>query len=84
MEDLSEEIKKIKSIKQKDWLDKTSCEFHNLLPPRLVSLKPELGYLIHVDMLDVPAEIFPEEYKKITEAYQSVLDKLEEHYKTLK
>lgn len=63
-----------------DWLDE-NCKISGLIGPRLTPMRPDLGFYIKVNNLEIPGDIFPEEYIKIMQAYNKVLDKLDEHYK---
>lgn len=68
---------------QKKWLDENS-QIATLMSTGMIPYRPDLGYFLKVDVLDIPKEIFPEEFEKIVEAYHSVCKKLQEHYKNEK
>lgn len=55
-----------------------------LLSAGIIPLRPDFGYYINVQGVDISEEIFPEEFETITNAYFSVNQKLKEHYKNKK
>lgn len=62
-----------------DWLKKnasTGKQMAYRLPLEL----PDLGKVVRVDGLEIPKELFPEEFDTIFEAYQTYLNKLENWY----
>jgi len=77
-----EDYKAYKEEINKKWLDE-NCYLSQLLSTGLVPMKPDLGYFMKVDQIEVFKDIFPEEYDKIIEATNSVLLKLDKHYKQL-
>jgi hypothetical protein len=56
-----------------EWLDQHSGA---AVPIGILSLKPGIGFIVKVDELDVPEEIFPDEFHQIAAAYTIVLEKL--------
>ena len=42
----------------------------------IIPLVPDLGSCVNVNDINIPEDIFPDEYKTIVEAYFSVLNKL--------
>jgi hypothetical protein len=62
-----------------NWLN-NHCHMGALLSPYLAPMVPDIGFIINVDKLGIPENYFPDEYKKIREAYISVLEKLKKHY----
>lgn len=82
MLDTYEEYKlSLDNLKSK-WLNE-NCSTAMLMGPWIISLQPDLGKLFTVDGFQIYEEIFPDEFNKIKEAYFSVLEKLEKHYKSL-
>ena len=69
----------MESLRNK-WLD-DNCGMSMLGSCGMEMLRPDIGWLIKVDMLDVPKAIFPEEYRQVTEAYHSVIAKLNAHFR---
>ena len=65
---------------KEQWLNE-NAHISSLLGPWIISLRPDIGYFIKVDTLDIPKDIFPEEFEKITTAYFEVLEKLKKHRK---
>ena len=74
-----EKYEQYKKEVAKKWLNENDGK-STLLSSGLMSMRPDLGFFIKVERFDIPEDIFPEEYKAITEAYFSVLEKLKEHY----
>ena len=66
---------------QKEEWFKNNSHKSQLLGNMLFAYVPNIGYKIQVERLEIPQHFFEEEYKQITEAYFSVLKKLDEHYK---
>lgn len=77
-----EDYKKFKEDVHQAWLDE-NCKISGLCAPSIIPMKPDLGYYLKVDMVDIPADIFPDEFKQIADAYSKVLNKLSDHYKLL-
>ena len=77
------DYEKQKEKYKKLWMDinsyKSQTAVNNILP-----LRPDVGYYIKVEGLDVVKDYFPEEFKQIEDAYFSIMAKLDEHYKTNK
>jgi len=65
--------------KKKEWLNKNAGK-SQLLSMNIMSLNPDIGYYINVNVLDIPEEIFKEEYNIIQTNYFKVIDKLKEYY----
>ena len=57
-----------------NWINKNS--YCNLISPYLIPLVPDLGYVIKVNNMAIPQDIFPEEYEAIKKAYFTYLEKL--------
>lgn len=62
------------------WLDNNAKKVDNLLHS-VRPLRPDIGFYLTVNGLDIGEEIFPEEYKIIYEAYLSVLRNVERRSK---
>ena len=75
----SEKYEQYKKEVNEKWLDKNAGKA-TLLASNLISLRPDLGSFIKVEGIEIPEDIFPEEFNEITEAYFSVLKKLQDHY----
>ena len=73
------EYKQYKKDLNEKWLDKNAGKA-TLLSSSLMSLRPDMGFFIVVEKIEIMEDIFPEEYKQITEAYFSVIEKMEKHY----
>ena len=71
-------IKNIKK-KYKKWLD-DNCHQGMSVSPWITPMKPDLGFYIKVDVLEIPESIFPDEVKNIIQTYHNVLEKLKNHY----
>ena len=65
-----------------DWMDR-NCGQAALFASKLPRMRPDLGFTILVDGMEVPEKLFPDEYAKIREAYLSVHAKMEKHFKKL-
>lgn len=74
------EYKEYRKLIKEKWL-RENCKQSQFLAPYIFRLKPEIGFVIDVDKLEIPKDLFKEEYKQITKAYLSVLKKLDEYYK---
>lgn len=72
-------LRNVKNIKEK-WFNDNSHK-SQLIGNMLFRNVPDIGYIIQVEDIDIPQEYFKEEYDKIVEAYFSVMDKLDAHYK---
>lgn len=71
-------------ISSKDkWMNENSYK-SQLLGSTILPMKPDFGFYISVFDLDISEDMFKEEYDKITEAYFSVIDKMDKHYKNKK
>lgn len=70
---------KKEEVKEK-WLRENSHK-SQLLGNRIIPMRPDVGFFIKVGEIDVPENIFKEEYDMITSAYFSVMKKLDDHYK---
>ncbi len=69
-----------KEERKTKWLDKNSGK-SQLLSNNIISMNPEVGYYIKVEGIEISTDFFPEEFEQITTAYNSVIKKLDEHYK---
>jgi len=72
-----------KAERKEKWLEK-NAKFSKLLCSRIMGLHPEVGYFIKVEGFQISQDFFPEEYKEITKAYASVMNKLDEYNKNNK
>lgn len=72
-----------KAERKEKWLEK-NAKFSKLLCSRIMGLSPEIGYFIKVEGFQISQEFFPEEYRKITDAYNSVMNKLDEYNRNSK
>lgn len=77
-----DDFKKYKEEVCNKWMI-DNCPKSQLMSVGMLPLKPDLGYYIKVDSLEIPQDIFPEEFKQITEAYYKVIDKLSSNYKNI-
>ena len=75
----NEKYKEYKREVQEKWFKDNDYQ-GILVGPGIVPLRPDLGYYIKVDVLEIPESMFPEEFKQITQAYHDVLEKLKNHY----
>lgn len=64
---------------QNKWLDNNDYK-GICMGPWITPMKPDLGFFIKVDVLEIPESLFPDEVKTITQAYHSVLEKLKNHH----
>lgn len=73
------EYNKYKWKIEKDWLDE-NCHIAKLLSSIIIPMRAGIGFYIRTNGVDIPEEIFPEEFEQIASAHRSVLKKLERHY----
>lgn len=69
-----------KKDRKDQWLKKNSFK-SQLAATNIIPLSPELGFYIKVDNIEISEDFFKEEYEQITEAYFSVIEKMDEYYK---
>jgi hypothetical protein len=69
--------------RKKKWLDE-NCHKGMLLTNGITPLRPDIGFYLTVDNIDISQDIFPEEFNKIQEARYSVITKLRQHYNNTK
>jgi hypothetical protein len=77
-----EEHQKYKEDQKKRWMDHNAPK-SRLLASQIMSMSPDIGYYINVEGFQISQNIFKEEYKQITDAYYSVIKKLQEHHNTM-
>lgn len=65
---------------KKEWLINNSHK-SQLLSSSIIPLRPDIGSYITVNGIDIPKDIFSEEYSQIIKEYYKVLDKLDKYYK---
>jgi len=63
---------------KKKWMNENN-HLSKLMGPSIIPLRPDLGYFMKVQDLDISADFFPEEFNTIREAYFSVMKKLDEY-----
>lgn len=64
---------------KKKWLNENAGQA-TLLSNQIISCRPDGGFFIKVENIEIFKNIFPEEYEKITEAYMSAIIKMKKHY----
>ncbi len=69
--------------RKKMWLDE-NCHKGMFVGNGITPLRPDIGFYLTVENIEIPQDIFPEEFNKIQEAHFSVLNKMREHYKNMK
>jgi len=50
-----------------------------LLGPWIIPLSPEIGFYVNVNGVDVPKDVFPEEFESIAQALANIHKKLNAH-----
>lgn len=75
--------KKYKEEVIEKWLNKNSHK-SQLMGNNILPMRPDLGFFIKVENVEIPEYIFKEEYDMIRKGYCSVMKKLDEHYKKSK
>lgn len=60
---------------QEEWINK-QIEKISLVNPNIIPQIQNIGFFFKVNNIEIPEQIFKEEYDKIANAYFSVLDKL--------
>jgi hypothetical protein len=78
-----EDYLKLQEEINKEWLNE-NCGKSQLLSSSILPLRPDIGYFINVNGIDIPKNIFTNEFNIISEVYYSVIDKLDKHYKNNK
>jgi hypothetical protein len=68
---------------KESWLDE-NCHWPERAVNDFPSLRPDIGFYMNVNGLDIGQILFPEEYLLIQDAYFSVLKKLKDHTKKVK
>jgi hypothetical protein len=63
----------------KQWLDYNSHK-GKLADYHAMSSNPDNGEYIQLDDLDIPKDVFPEEFKQLERIKHNILKKLEYHY----
>ena len=72
--------KKYKEECKIKWLNENSHK-SQLIGNNLLPMRPNFGFFITVENLEISEDIFKEEYDAISTAYFSVLEKMNEYYK---
>jgi hypothetical protein len=62
------------------WLSENSHK-SQLMGNNILPMRPDFGFFITVEKLEISEDIFKEEYDAISKAYFSIMKKLDEHYK---
>jgi hypothetical protein len=62
-----------------EWL-KDNCGQGKLMGPYIIGLRPGIGYVIKVNDVDIPEDIFKEEYDQIVSALHSALGKMGKYF----
>lgn len=65
---------------QLKYLDENSSNVQ-CATPRIFPLRPDIGIYVKVNGLNIPEQLFEDEFEKITDAYFSVIKKLNTYYK---
>ena len=60
---------------KREWIEEQS-EFLKLVSPEIIPLSPTFGFFFKVNNVEIPQEIFKEEFDIISKAYFSVIDKI--------
>ena len=68
--------------RQRKWLD-DNCYRGLTLGHQLTSMRPDIGFYIKLDEIDVAEDIFPDEFKELIKIRSQILEKLKEHYNKL-
>ena len=68
---------------KKEWF-KSAINKSKLFTTHIIPMNPQIGRYITVEKMEIPANYFHEEFEQITNAYFSVLKKIEEFDKNLK
>ncbi len=77
------DYEKYKEEVKEKWLSENSHK-SQLMGNNIIPMRPDVGFFITVDNIDIPENIFKEEYHMIRKGYFSVMKKLDEHYKNSK
>ena len=77
------DYEKYKEEVKENWLTENSHKTQ-LMSNNIIPMIPDVGYFIKVENIDIPENIFKDEYDMIIKAYFSVMKKLDEHYKNSK
>jgi len=75
-----EDYKKYKKELKKKWLDKNGYK-SQILGNQLGSMNPEVGFYVNVNGIEVSEDFFKKEFSAISKAYNSVIKKMEKHYR---
>ena len=62
-----------------EWLDE-SCKQGKMMGPYIIGLRPGIGFLVNVNGVDIPQDLFKEEYDQVVNALHSVLGKMGKHF----
>jgi maleate cis-trans isomerase len=60
---------------QKNWLEHTIKEI-KLVNPHMIPMNHQIGFFFKVNNIEIPEELFKEEFDQISKAYFSVIEKL--------
>ena len=66
--------------RKEKWMKQNSPK-SQLLSNNILSMNPDIGFYIKVENFEISEDFFKDEYNQIVSAYNSVLKKLDEHYK---
>jgi hypothetical protein len=67
------------STKKLLWLDENASKYSGSISYSLLPMRPDIGFIINVNGVDIPDDVFPEEFKVIHKALDDVLGKMKEH-----
>lgn len=62
-----------------EWMDK-KCGQGKMISSSMVSMRPDIGFFVTVDGMEIPKELFPDEFAAIHEARVSALKKMARHF----
>ena len=74
------DYKKFKAEVKDKWIKENSYK-SQLMGNSIIPIKPDIGSYVKVFDLDIPEDVFKEEFDEIKKAYFSVIEKLDKHYK---
>jgi len=71
------------SKEEKIWMD-SNAPYSQLLGNSIIPMRPDIGFFIKVEKLDIPEKFFKDEFQNICRSYFSVIEKLDKYYKNSK
>ena len=74
------DIEELKKDRKEQWMKKNSFK-SQLLSHQIMPLRPDLGFFVTVNQIDISKDFFEEEYNQIVNAYFSVMKKMDEYNK---